>query len=190
VTHRLTPPCRQPAPTPRRYNSLPASSAVVERGFSAHKVLKTKLRNALHAATVDSAMRVRLLSGGSPIQKADLSDATALFEANPPRSGTHPLMLGRMFEAMGMEGSVSGGLPRVLSSGVELSSDDESDVWSDVGSPYKLSDDEEEGVGAGAMDSEPGEQELVEKQQELGAFGALLLAQPAADESAAPAAGE
>ncbi len=90
-------------------------------------------------------------------------------------------MLGRMFEAMGMEGSVWG-----LASCSELWGralfDDESDVWSDVGSPYKLSDDEEEGVGAGAMDSEPGEQELVEEQQELGEFGALLLAQPAAGE--------
>jgi hypothetical protein len=42
----------------------------------------------------------------------------------------------------------------------------------------------------GRADDVPGEQELAEKQEELGGFGALLFAQSAADESAPPAAAE
>ena len=40
---------------------IPVQTAVVERGFSLHKIIKNKLRNRLEIVTVDSLMRVKLL---------------------------------------------------------------------------------------------------------------------------------
>jgi hypothetical protein len=96
-----------------------ASSASVERGFSAHGTLKSKLRNRLHSATVDSCLRVQSLVD-VPAAKADVTDAIKVFTANPLHSSTHPLLLGRFFEAIGLAASSNGNLPEQLVHGVDV----------------------------------------------------------------------
>jgi hypothetical protein len=40
---------------------IPVQTAVVERGFSLHKIIKNRLRNRLQILTVDSLLRVKML---------------------------------------------------------------------------------------------------------------------------------
>lgn len=40
---------------------IPVQTAVVERGFSLHKLIKSKLRNRLQISTVDSLLRIKLM---------------------------------------------------------------------------------------------------------------------------------
>ena len=41
---------------------IPLQTAVVERGFNVHRLIKTRLSNRLLVATIDSLLRVKLLA--------------------------------------------------------------------------------------------------------------------------------
>lgn len=89
---------------------IPVQSASVERGFSMHKLIKHKLRNALRLVTLDSLLRVKLLGFGSFDQwlsdahreETDIliEEATEIIgRSGGLRSGQHPLTLGKLFKA-------------------------------------------------------------------------------------------
>ena len=52
---------------------IPVQTAIVERGFSLHKIIKSKLRNRLQIVTIDSLMRVKLLC--NDLEKFDVDAA-------------------------------------------------------------------------------------------------------------------
>ena len=56
------------------------STAVVERGFSIERSIKTRLRNRLSTVVLDSIMRVKLLSNES-FEAFDFVHATSMFHA-------------------------------------------------------------------------------------------------------------
>ena len=56
---------------------IPVQTAIVERGFSLHKIIKSKLRNRLQIVTIDSLMRVKLLC--NDLEKFDVDAAAKKF---------------------------------------------------------------------------------------------------------------
>lgn len=70
---------------------IPVQTAVVERGFSYHRVIKTRLRNSLRLATIDSLLRVALLS--APFGLYDFTSARQLVKVPMAERGVGKLML-------------------------------------------------------------------------------------------------
>ena len=60
---------------------IPVQTAVVERGFSLHKIIKSKLRNALKIITMDSLLRVKLLCHG--LESFDVDAAAQKYMVSP-----------------------------------------------------------------------------------------------------------
>lgn len=59
-----------------------SSTAVVERGFSMHKVIKNKLRNRLKIVTMDSLLRVKFL-GPCKVDDFDYENASVVYHTTP-----------------------------------------------------------------------------------------------------------
>ena len=51
---------------------IPCHTAIVERGFSLHRIIKNRLRNSMIICTLDSLMRMSLMAP-NPINKFDLN---------------------------------------------------------------------------------------------------------------------
>lgn len=82
--------------------SVAVQTAVVERGFSQHGIIKDALSNSLHLVTVDSLMRLRMHCS-STFADADMSlinDATEVLLETGLRSGQRPsCMLSKLYQA-------------------------------------------------------------------------------------------
>lgn len=99
--------------------TIPVQSATVERGFSQHNNLKTKLRNAMHVMTLDSALRVQDQVSATNIFKVDLKRASEIYLRRPAWQETRPLLLAQLFEAAGLHDE-GGAFPTVLFDGVDV----------------------------------------------------------------------
>ena len=56
---------------------IPCHTAIVERGFSLHCIIKNRLRNSLMICTLDSLMRMSLIAP-NPIKNIDLNSAAKI----------------------------------------------------------------------------------------------------------------
>ena len=56
---------------------IPCHTAIVERGFSLHRIIKNRLRNSMIICTLDSLMRMSLMAP-NPINKFDLNSAAKI----------------------------------------------------------------------------------------------------------------
>ena len=56
---------------------IPCHTAIVERGFSLHRIIKNRLRNSMIICTLDSLMRMSLMAP-NPINKFDLISAAKI----------------------------------------------------------------------------------------------------------------
>lgn len=77
-------------------------SAVVERGFSQHSIIKDSLSNSLRLVTIDSLMRLRMLCP-EDFAKIDLSlidDATEILLSTGLRSERKPQKVAALFQAV------------------------------------------------------------------------------------------
>jgi len=63
---------------------IPVQTAVVERGFSLHKIIKSKLRNRLQIMTIDSLLRVKLLC--TDLEGFDVDAAAKKYVVSPDGS--------------------------------------------------------------------------------------------------------
>lgn len=118
--------------------TIPVQSAAVERGFSWHNNLKTKLRNALHVMTVDSVLRIQDQVSAIGIFTLDLKRAVEVYKHKPPRQEIRPLLIRQLFKAAGLHDE-GGALPDVLYDGVDL---EITDAFQAAGVDEECDDDE------------------------------------------------
>ena len=93
--------------------AIPEQSASVERGFSQHRVLKSRLRNAMHVMTLDSAMRTHDLVSKDEMAGFVCERADETYNHNPPRHERRPLFLRQLLSAAGLNDE-GGQLPDCL----------------------------------------------------------------------------
>ena len=62
---------------------IPVQTAVVERGFSLHRIVKNRLTNSLKIMTLDSLLRIKLLTLGQKLEDFDIDAAVKAFTYVP-----------------------------------------------------------------------------------------------------------
>ena len=80
---------------------LPAHTAVVERGFILHKIIKNRFRSRLQVSFLDSVMRVSL-GAPPPINTFDINAAARIYQSKPV-DGKPSLLWGRLHNAVSSE---------------------------------------------------------------------------------------
>ena len=79
------------------YFTIPLQTAVVERGFSVHRNIKTRLRNLLRVQTIDSLLRVILLA--PPLNEFPMDDALEAYMSKKG-DGQPPLAIAQLAKAV------------------------------------------------------------------------------------------
>ena len=79
------------------YFTIPLQTAVVERGFSVHRIIKTRLRNSLRVMTIDSLLRVILLA--PPLNEFPMDDALEAYMSKKG-DGQPPLAISQLGKAI------------------------------------------------------------------------------------------
>jgi hypothetical protein len=103
---------------------IPCQTATVERGFSLHRVIKHRLTNQLRLVTLDSLMRVRLLSAPN-VADFDFDAAVRTVNATGGLgSARHPMLIGRFYKA-----ACDIDVPIDMAEGVDLVGDEEALNW-------------------------------------------------------------
>jgi hypothetical protein len=142
--------------------TIPVQSATVERGFSMHRVFKNRLSNRLRLVTLDSLMRVKLLSP-SQLTKSELDAAVLVIQEKGGMNDKHPMLIGRLFRA-----ACNVEVPIDMVEGVDLEHDPNAlDYPSDASD---ASDDEGEAGAAGQGDESDSESDATDAEE--GAAGA------------------
>jgi len=79
---------------------IPVQSAVVERGFSLHRIVKNRLSNGMQIMTLDSLLRVKMLTHGPATDSFDYAAAAKAHSFVPLdlRSDKEDLKLRRLFK--------------------------------------------------------------------------------------------
>ena len=123
---------------------LPVQTAVVERGFSLHRIIKNRLRSRLLVSTMDSLMRIRMGARG-PLNAFDIGAACTVYQSKSI-AGQLPSLLGRLHSLVDKQN-----FPRDLEDAFD-GSDDELDIDNDALEGDDAEDlDEDDGVGEEMM---------------------------------------
>lgn len=132
---------------------IPVQTADVERGFSVHRILKNRLTNRMKVLTLDSLLRIKLLTAGQSVGQFDRIGAAKIHSYVPMRQQDN-LLINKLFKKVH---DVELGL---LDDGIEEGSEPDMDVndedeTSDVESEehwLSSSDDEERAVDEEMLD--------------------------------------
>lgn len=76
---------------------IPVQTAVVERGFSLHRIVKNRLTNSLKIMTLDSLLRIKLLTLGQKLEDFKIKKAVEAF-SYVPIANRRGMMLSNLFE--------------------------------------------------------------------------------------------
>ena len=76
---------------------IPVQTAVVERGFSLHRIVKNRLTNSLKIMTLDSLLMIKLLTLGQKLEDFDIDAAVKAF-TYVPVANRRAMMLSTLFE--------------------------------------------------------------------------------------------
>jgi len=124
---------------------LPVQTAVVERGFSLHRIIKNRLRSRLLISKMDSLMRVSMGARG-PLNAFDIGAACTVYQSKSVAGQLPSLLLGRLHSLVNKQN-----FPRDLEDAFD-GSDDELDIDNDALEGDDAEDlDEDDGVGEEMM---------------------------------------
>jgi len=121
---------------------VPVQTAVVERGFSMHRIIKNRLSNRMSIMTLDSLLRIKLLTQGQSVNDFDVEAAVAVHNFVPFERSDNTKLRALFHSVSNIElgllvDGVDEGPEPDLSKGV----DDEDE---DVGEPWVSEEEEEE----------------------------------------------